>query len=55
MVGNTPILITFQAAIIANPITLHVKESGITLTLYIVMFVSLIASLGLAVVVIKRR
>ncbi|NVM29509.1 MAG: hypothetical protein HWN65_11775 [Candidatus Helarchaeota archaeon] len=55
MVGNAPIFITFQAATISNPVTLHVEESGIALTLYIVIFITLISSLGLAVIVIKRR
>jgi len=55
VVGNAPIFITFQTTNISNPITLHIKESGIAITLYVIIFIVLISSLGLTVLVIKRR
>ncbi|NVM29511.1 MAG: hypothetical protein HWN65_11785 [Candidatus Helarchaeota archaeon] len=54
MVGNTPVFITFQAAGISNPITLHVKESITAITLYVILLGVLIGSIGLAVVIRKK-
>jgi len=55
MVGNAPIFITFQTTNISNPITLHIKESGIAITLYVIIFIVLISSLGLTVVIKRRK